>query len=124
MVMMGISLVAKVLARAMVRNLATETLLGVVLISRMAPSSSPRTESTSVWTLCHNPLYRPLRLIYFAGVAFRDIKGDKFFPAVGMKKPGEHVKVNFGQEPFAFDIDGLVAVSAFYTSGPRIPASQ
>jgi len=28
-----------------------------------------------------------------------------------MTKPGEHIKANFGQEPFVYDIDGLVAVS-------------
>jgi hypothetical protein len=31
-----------------------------------------------------------------------------YFPTVGMKKPGETVRVNFGQEPFAFDIDKIV----------------
>ncbi|KAI0179215.1 SPRY domain-containing protein [Hypoxylon sp. FL1284] len=39
--------------------------------------------------------------------AFRDIKGD-LYPTVGMKKPGEHVSVNFGQEPFVFPIDAMV----------------
>lgn len=27
-----------------------------------------------------------------------------------MKKAGEHIRVNFGQEPFAFEIDKLVKV--------------
>jgi len=31
-----------------------------------------------------------------------------YYPTVGMKKPGEMVRVNFGQEPFAFDIDKMV----------------
>lgn len=31
-----------------------------------------------------------------------------YYPTVGMKKPGETVRVNFGQEPFAFDIDKMV----------------
>ncbi|XXH03733.1 hypothetical protein Hte_010139 [Hypoxylon texense] len=39
--------------------------------------------------------------------AFRDLKGD-LYPTVGMKKPGEHVRVNFGQEPFVFSIDTMV----------------
>ncbi|KAI1764467.1 SPRY-domain-containing protein [Hypoxylon sp. FL1150] len=39
--------------------------------------------------------------------AFRDIKGD-LYPSVGMKKPGEHIRVNFGQEPFVFSIDAMV----------------
>ncbi|APA16084.1 hypothetical protein sscle_16g108540 [Sclerotinia sclerotiorum 1980 UF-70] len=42
------------------------------------------------------------------GIAFRDIKG-KLFPSVGMKKPGEHVRVNFGQSPFVYDIDGMIS---------------
>jgi hypothetical protein len=28
-----------------------------------------------------------------------------------MKKTGEHVKVNFGQSPFVFDIDGMMTAS-------------
>ncbi|KAK5201931.1 hypothetical protein LTR16_000948 [Cryomyces antarcticus] len=42
------------------------------------------------------------------GIAFRDIKAQKLFPSVGLKKPGEHLRVNFGQTPFVFDIDGMV----------------
>ncbi|RDW62743.1 hypothetical protein BP5796_11045 [Coleophoma crateriformis] len=42
------------------------------------------------------------------GTAFRDIKG-KLYPSVGMKKSGEHIRVNFGQSPFVFDIDGMMA---------------
>jgi len=30
-----------------------------------------------------------------------------------MKKSGEHVRVNFGQSPFVFDIDGMMAASHF-----------
>lgn len=44
------------------------------------------------------------------GTAFREIKG-KLFPSVGMKKSGEHIRVNFGQSPFVFDIDGMMSVS-------------
>ena len=41
--------------------------------------------------------------------AFRDLKLNvPYYPTVGMKKPGETVRVNFGQEPFAFDIDKMV----------------
>ncbi|USP79122.1 uncharacterized protein yc1106_06396 [Curvularia clavata] len=44
-----------------------------------------------------------------SGVAFRDLKPNMpYYPTVGMKKPGETVRVNFGQEPFAFDIDKMV----------------
>lgn len=35
----------------------------------------------------------------------------KLYPSVGMKKlPPVHLKANFGQEPFVFDIDGMVKV--------------
>ncbi|KAI1418586.1 SPRY domain-containing protein [Hypoxylon sp. FL1857] len=39
--------------------------------------------------------------------AFRDIKGN-LYPTVGMKKAGEHIRVNFGQTRFVFDIDNMV----------------
>lgn len=41
------------------------------------------------------------------GTAFREIKG-KLYPSVGLKKSGEHIRVNFGQTPFVFDIDGYM----------------
>ncbi|KAK6851081.1 Ran-binding protein 10 [Apiospora arundinis] len=41
------------------------------------------------------------------GVACRDVKGP-IYPAVGLKKPNEHIRVNFGHTPFNFDIDGLM----------------
>ncbi|CAK7273288.1 hypothetical protein SEPCBS119000_005577 [Sporothrix epigloea] len=46
----------------------------------------------------------------YLGTAFRDINEAnlKLFPVVGMKKSGEQVRVNFGQLPFTFDIDGLM----------------
>ncbi|KAI5860248.1 SPRY domain-containing protein [Durotheca rogersii] len=39
--------------------------------------------------------------------AFRDLKGD-LYPTVGMKKGGEHIRVNFGQTPFVFNIDKMM----------------
>ncbi len=44
------------------------------------------------------------------GIAFRDVKGPnlKLFPTVGLKKTGEQVRVNFGQTPFVYDIDGVM----------------
>lgn len=37
-----------------------------------------------------------------------------------MKKAGEHIRVNFGQSPFVFDIDGMMSVSRGFTlSGPQ-----
>jgi len=54
--------------------------------------------------------------------AFRDLtfdtpgrtaKGD-FWPAVGFRKSGEHLRVNFGQKPFVFDIDAYIRVRCEY----------
>jgi hypothetical protein len=36
----------------------------------------------------------------------------KIYPAVGMKRPGEHVSVNFGQSPFFYNIDQMMSVGA------------
>lgn len=44
------------------------------------------------------------------GTAFREIKG-KLYPSIGMKKHGEHIRVNYGQSPFVFDIDGMMSAS-------------
>ncbi|TQN75296.1 Ran-binding protein 10 [Colletotrichum shisoi] len=43
------------------------------------------------------------------GTAFREVgKACSLYPTVGLKKSGEHVRVNFGQTPFFFDIDGMM----------------
>ena len=48
------------------------------------------------------------------GIAFRELKNIRPFPSVGMKKhPGAWVSVNFGQKPFIFDIDGMMARERF-----------
>ncbi|KAJ5632162.1 SPla/RYanodine receptor SPRY [Penicillium lividum] len=45
----------------------------------------------------------------FLGYAFRELRNVKLYPSVGMKKqPPVHLKANFGQEPFVYDIDGMV----------------
>ncbi|KAK5109339.1 hypothetical protein LTR62_007108 [Meristemomyces frigidus] len=47
----------------------------------------------------------------YLGVAFPPIPSDKIsklHPSVGMKKPNEHLRVNFGQTPFVFDIDRMM----------------
>ena len=44
------------------------------------------------------------------GTAFRDIKGDRLYPCVGMKKQGEFIRANFGATPFVFDIDSMIHV--------------
>lgn len=44
------------------------------------------------------------------GCAFREIRNPSPFPSIGMKKhTGAWVSVNFGQRPFVFDIDGMMA---------------
>jgi hypothetical protein len=49
------------------------------------------------------------------GNAFNDLRSTNLFPSVGMKKlPPVHLKTNFGQEPFVFDIDGMVQVGNVY----------
>ncbi|PVI08390.1 Ran-binding protein-like protein [Periconia macrospinosa] len=46
---------------------------------------------------------------HYLDTAFRDLKpGVQYYPTVGMKKQNEMLKANFGQEPFAFDIDKMV----------------
>lgn len=46
-----------------------------------------------------------------AGNAFHDLRDVKLYPSVGMKKqPPVHLKANFGQDPFIFDIDAMVKV--------------
>ncbi|KAK3370267.1 hypothetical protein B0H63DRAFT_528000 [Podospora didyma] len=45
--------------------------------------------------------------IAFRDVSFKDVKG-KLYPTVGLRKPGDHVLVNFGRVPFQFDIDGYM----------------
>ncbi|GLA37714.1 hypothetical protein AnigIFM63309_004666 [Aspergillus niger] len=45
----------------------------------------------------------------FLGNAFRELRNLKVYPSVGMKKqPPVHLVVNFGQQPFMFDIDDMV----------------
>jgi len=48
-------------------------------------------------------------LLIRAETAFRDLKPNTpYYPTVGMKKTNETLRANFGQEPFAFDIDKMV----------------
>ena len=48
-------------------------------------------------------------VIVLAGTAFRDVKGT-FFPAVSLHSKGEHISVNFGQQPMRFPVHELVRV--------------
>jgi hypothetical protein len=48
------------------------------------------------------------------GNAFRDLQNVDLYPSVGMKKqPNVHLSVNFGQQGFIFDIDGMVKVRSY-----------
>jgi hypothetical protein len=45
-------------------------------------------------------------LHFFAGSAFKDIgKSTDLYPSIGLRHSGEAVRVNFGQDPFKFDIE-------------------
>lgn len=59
------------------------------------------------------PRYSRIKLT-IVGTAFKDLPTSKsiaFYPSIGMKRHnGMHVRVNFGQQPFMFDIDGMVKV--------------
>jgi len=47
--------------------------------------------------------------LILSGLAFRDLKPNMpYYPTIGMKKSNETLRANFGQEPFAYDIDKLV----------------
>ena len=38
----------------------------------------------------------------------------KLYPTIGVKKAGEHIKVNFGQDDFVFDINKMMRASSAY----------
>ena len=42
------------------------------------------------------------------GLAFKGVRGS-LFPTVGLHSTNEHVELNFGQKPFKFDIEALLA---------------
>lgn len=44
------------------------------------------------------------------GFAVQDIPRHKLYPSVSLKKQGEEILVNFGQEPFVYNIDDLMNV--------------
>jgi hypothetical protein len=53
------------------------------------------------------------------GTAFPNInkegKTAALYPSVGVKKHGEHIRVNFGQTPFVFDIDAMMEVGPLHS---------
>lgn len=44
------------------------------------------------------------------GSAVQDVPRSKLYPSVSLKKPGEEISVNFGQEPFVYNIDDMMNV--------------
>lgn len=44
------------------------------------------------------------------GNAFSDINRAKLYPTISLKKPGEAIKANFGQEPFVYNIGDAMEV--------------
>jgi hypothetical protein len=49
--------------------------------------------------------------LFLIGNAFRELRNVKLYPSVGMKKqPGAHLRANFGQKEFMFDINGMMKV--------------
>lgn len=61
---------------------------------------------------------RNLAGVAFRDVNFKDVKGT-LFPSIGLKRPGDHLRANFGQTPFIFDIDGYMKVGGGRQVGPR-----
>lgn len=66
--------------------------------------------SCSYWCCLTTFAWLPSELVtnIILGTAFRDLRSDRLYPAVGMKRPNEHLRANFGQSEFVFDIDSLV----------------
>lgn len=44
------------------------------------------------------------------GSAVQDVPRSKLYPSVSLKKHGEEISVNFGQEPFVYNIDDMMNV--------------
>jgi hypothetical protein len=56
------------------------------------------------------------------GVAFSGLsKTLKLYPSVGLKKAGEHIRVNFGQQPFVFDIKSEIEKEKSFIENSLIP---
>ena len=47
-------------------------------------------------------------LIHPTGNAVSGIRSDGLYPSVGVKRPNEHLRANFGRSPFVFDIEGMM----------------
>lgn len=49
------------------------------------------------------------RLTSSIGTAFQGIRAEGLYPSIGIKKLNEHLRANFGRQPFVFDIDSVMA---------------
>ncbi len=49
----------------------------------------------------------------FQGIAFKNVETSaELYPTISLHSPNEEVRVNFGHEPFKFDIESMIIVSA------------
>jgi len=46
----------------------------------------------------------------FQGIAFKNVDTTELFPTISLHSPNEEVRVNFGLDPFKFDIESLIIV--------------
>lgn len=46
----------------------------------------------------------------FQGIAYRDVHTPDLYPTVSFHSPNEEVKVNFGKDPFKYDIESMIVV--------------
>lgn len=51
---------------------------------------------------------RRRKLIKQTGNAVNGVKSDGLYPSIGVKRPNEHLRANFGRSPFVFDIVGMM----------------
>ena len=49
----------------------------------------------------------------FDKVICKDVDTKELYPTISMGSPNEEVKVNFGQQPFKFDVESMIIVSPF-----------
>jgi hypothetical protein len=49
----------------------------------------------------------------FKGIAFRNVIQDDKYPTISFHSPNEEVKVNFGKDPFKYDIENMIIVTLY-----------
>lgn len=112
MVTTGIYITSTITGSATVLISGRKILWDVVSTSGRKQPSSPGMGYFSVWIQAPlvDLVHPTSALTSLVETAFRDIKG-KLYPTIGVKKPGEHIRVNFGQRPFIFDINKMMKAS-------------